>query len=475
MYLIKDLNNDASAFFYRVTAILDRPYYWYQNKIIENFKIKESIDPYENKNLQKIYEAYQISITIIPSPVILIVLIFLNTLSTITRVLANDFLIADLATKILKINKKNPFTHIRGKRREKELPEDGKISIFNGNICAIDGGGSLIGGGVIDWNKKITWKEDDFTSKRTYKTKRKIFKKNLSKRISKIIPWKKTTKKNDSIKKASYKRRKKTQKNLHTTRLSKITNEILENKPDVICLQEVNSLDAAYFLYKKLKEKYAHFYINIGPQFSSQNSGLFVASKYETDNPNFQNFPKGKGFQQKIVNKGVFGFNLFNKNAESSFLRIFTTHLPPDNKVLRENSMEIIKNQMKKSIYPIMLTGDMNTQFFKSKTSEYFENFKKRENIQFYNCYNDSKIISTKSDSTCNTENQKNYWFGKNPTENPKETIIDYVFILQNIENTSVKKVKPLTSRIIELINFENPQYSLSDHNPIFANVKIPV
>ncbi len=77
-------------------------------------------------------------------------------------------------------------------------------------------------------------------------------------------------------------------------RLGALTALIRSTNADVVCLQEVHPDDAIQELYHALKDQYSYFYGAIGPRFLGFDlsalglpSGLFVASKYPVENPEF--------------------------------------------------------------------------------------------------------------------------------------------------------------------------------------------
>lgn len=63
----------------------------------------------------------------------------------------------------------------------------------------------------------------------------------------------------------------------------------LSTKADVLCLTEVFNEQMAYYLYEALQEQYAYFYIPIDSS-GSFSSGLFIASKYTLEDPQFTPF-----------------------------------------------------------------------------------------------------------------------------------------------------------------------------------------
>jgi endonuclease/exonuclease/phosphatase family metal-dependent hydrolase len=152
-------------------------------------------------------------------------------------------------------------------------------------------------------------------------------------------------------------------------RIDGIVKLIKEQKSDVVCLQEVHDIQACWRLYNALKDDYAHFYLNIGPNSKiGANSGLFVASKFKIEDPSFIAFDKktlpGNGF----VNKGFFNFTITSQGITLG--QIYTTHLhhsekdenpTKEEKECRKKQIEAIKQEMKKDgNKPKVLVGDLN-------------------------------------------------------------------------------------------------------------------
>lgn len=189
---------------------------------------------------------------------------------------------------------------------KKVLPENRSFTLLSWNVCCVPAGYSITDGGVIPWKERI-----------------------------------------DAIAK-----------------------KIIEKNSDVNCLYELFDLDAALYLKEKLKEAgYTHFYYNIGPQGIGVSSGMMVASKYETDSPEFDPFPKSTLVgRTQFCNKGVFSFDLMSNGR--SFARIFSTHLqhselpefPTSEEVqARASQMQIIVDKISRlRDRCLVLTGDLN-------------------------------------------------------------------------------------------------------------------
>lgn len=201
---------------------------------------------------------------------------------------------------------KEPFIYVKGDAGEKTLPSDGTFSLLSWNICCTAAGYAISDGGVFPW----------------------------------------------------------------TFRIDDICDKIAEKNADVNCLYETFDTHSAFYLCEKLKQKgYAHFYFNIGPKAVGVSSGIFVASKYAIDKPEFTPFPLDSLVgRTKHAAKGLFAFDLQSKG--NSFARIHATHLqhseesqfPTDEELdARRMQMEIIVKKIDRVRNKcIVLTGDLN-------------------------------------------------------------------------------------------------------------------
>lgn len=156
------------------------------------------------------------------------------------------------------------------------------------------------------------------------------------------------------------------------SRIDAIARAIIEKNADVICLYETFDYNSAITLTEKLKgQGYTHIYRNIGPRTLGVSSGIFVASKFETADPDFEAFPIDTLVgRTKNATKGVFSFSL--KSEGIPFAKIYTTHMQhseepafptPVEMKARADQMEIIKNKMLKEKQPgvcSIVTGDWN-------------------------------------------------------------------------------------------------------------------
>jgi exonuclease III len=205
----------------------------------------------------------------------------------------------------------------------KQLPVDGKFSLFSWNLCAIPAGYSIRDGGVIPWH----------------------------------------------------------------FRMQALVETIAKTDADVNCLYEVFDYHAAHLLEQRCREMgYAHIYWNIGPRAIGISSGIFVASKFVIQNPDFTPFCSSMLIgATKFAGKGVFSFDLVS--GESSFATIHATHLqhseiPEHPEEFEEESrarqMKVIWNKIKQEQgRAVIVTGDLNMTDDELAKASWRERFQK--------------------------------------------------------------------------------------------------
>lgn len=139
-----------------------------------------------------------------------------------------------------------------------------------------------------------------------------------------------------------------------THRIDAHVAEIKDQNADVVCLSELFDPSASFYLYEELKKLgYTDFYFNMGYKAIAPGSGLFVASKYAIQNPEFTAFPEAtlQG-RTKWACKGFFRFDIASQN--DVIARIYTTHLqhseepefPNRNPKITDITQEVIKKAL---------------------------------------------------------------------------------------------------------------------------------
>lgn len=200
--------------------------------------------------------------------------------------------------------KKHQFVYGEGDNSPKLLSDSRNISLFSANVCGIVAGFPISDGGVMP----IIFRQD-----------------RIIKKISKLAP-------------------------------------------DVICLSEVFDLQTARHFYSALKQKgYHSFYYHMGVKTVGLSSGLFIASRYEIQNPAFDEFTSSTG-RASYSGKGVFSGKLASGGVQ--FAEIYATHLNHSEQVERPEVEEIQARALQmdqikamadvSSNLPQIITGDLN-------------------------------------------------------------------------------------------------------------------
>lgn len=231
---------------------------------------------------------------------------------------------AGVAIRALVANmQKVPYIFTKGNAPTKTLPEDRTFTLLSWNICCVGGGYAITNGGVMPWSYRI----DD------------------------------------------------------------IANRIIEKDADVNCIYETFDVESAFVLCEKLQQKgYSHFYYNMGQGTFGITSGIFVASKYEIQNPEFTPYPlETLVGRTKNAAKGLFSFDLVS--SATSFAHVITTHLqhseqpgsPTEEEfAARRAQMEIVMqkvNQVRDKC--LVVTGDLNLDDVEYRSSSWHTRFVK--------------------------------------------------------------------------------------------------
>jgi endonuclease/exonuclease/phosphatase family metal-dependent hydrolase len=140
-------------------------------------------------------------------------------------------------------------------------------------------------------------------------------------------------------------------------RIGALADLIIKHDPPSFDLSEMHSPLAARSLYEKLKDKYAHFYLDIGPHKNRYfNSGLFVATKYAASQESFKSFEMG----QRQINKGAFSFEVEGR------CQIIATHLEPgrgEKKAgIRAQELKIVEGLIDRALPATLISGDFNIE-----------------------------------------------------------------------------------------------------------------
>ncbi len=255
-------------------------------------------------------------------------------------------------------------------------------------------------------------------------------------------------------------------------RVREIAQQIKDQNPDLVCLQEVSDLKDAFTLYQELQGEFADFYLNVGatPFILQNNSGLFVASKIAIKNPKFHSFSDING-AEGMVNKG---FLLFSTKIG----HFITTHLSPSHDDLKPKAAEIHRRSQEQARIllatekrsaedgkPAFVLGDFNINWNNSKNSEY-------QNSQFFqrlqDQYNQNRKEVSDREATAETEYLiRRNWHHENEAK-PDRLILDYFLsFVQPGRSVSI------TTRKIATFDVDNPQNTISDHAALITEIDL--
>ncbi|NGX45871.1 MAG: hypothetical protein K940chlam2_01051 [Chlamydiae bacterium] len=232
-------------------------------------------------------------------------------------------------------------------------------------------------------------------------------------------------------------------------RIDALAKKIFQSDPDVVCLEEMHSVEADFALMQKLEDRYTHFYFNIGHQVIYFDSGLFIASKRKIENPEFTPFSRVVDVHN-LANKGIFQF-------EVSGAHIFHTHLFPSSDTearpngqeiaIRGQELQIIVDkiqQLPDQTAPILVVGDFNIA-------------KEREEYPLQEAFTHFVDSAPKAKT----------WrhFGVKVEEPEEPEILDYSLLWKMSKTTS------FITKLFSTYNKERPDLSLSDHEGLISEV----
>lgn len=225
---------------------------------------------------------------------------------------------------------------------------------------------------------------------------------------------------------------------------------------DAICFQEM-SFDAAMRLYKQMKDQYAHFYLNIGPNPPKMENCLFLAT-----NEPIRSEPIYIPFEVSGMQKGIRRGAFF---IETPDYWICTTHLNPHNDAasqqVRREQLNVIVQQMKKFSKPSLLLGDLNVVRTDGKDDEY-----SRSGIpeNFIDPYITRYPTLTSESATC-TNCLTDAYSGRSPPRLNWE-INDYALLSRNNQDMD------LAVEVVPTFDLNDPEHSVSDHRGLLLTCK---
>lgn len=152
-------------------------------------------------------------------------------------------------------------------------------------------------------------------------------------------------------------------------RIFKIAEKILEEDPDVLCLNEVFDIRDALYLVNALQKRYAHFVIHCGTRTLGTTSGLFFATKFAVEDVSFTPFAKDALYGlAKYAEKGF--LSVKTKDSKGPIANFITTHLQHsdqaafpsyEEEMSRKKELECIMEHISPAEDAI-LAGDLNLE-----------------------------------------------------------------------------------------------------------------
>lgn len=254
-------------------------------------------------------------------------------------------------------------------------------------------------------------------------------------------------------------------------RIIPLTEKIRSTNADVVCLQEVFAEDASHALYEALKDDYAYFYGSIGPRplgFSperiGQSSGLFVASKYAIESPQFTQYTAAL----VPMNFGFFDFIV--KDGSRSLAHVYTTHMQA---LHAEGASQVRGQQIQQFIdrmtadaaaspqLPHFMCGDLNIAWGSGEPGEALIR------AHFHDAYNHNRTDLEPSQTTW-TEYFTKHFFDSHaiPIAVVDESgILDYALLLKSPAGHETH------TTLIRTSERDAPDEVISDHHGLLTSI----
>lgn len=293
-------------------------------------------------------------------------------------------------------------------------------------------------------------------------------------------------------------------------RCKRILYEILQYKPDIICLQEIDNIHFKSFYFPNLSSmKYdgiflnknninngndTHISLTDGIAIFWNTNKLFKSN--DSDNNNQNKFECILGDKSECCQVAL-GVRLYLKDDKNVMFDVWNTHLKAgrsnESEDKRVKQCQILKEFMKKYSYkiPIILCGDLNLHFepllnekgivVKSTAYKYLTNNKDDDNkLIFKSLWNEIKDIKDRNKISCyagwKTRDVKacfdyimiGKWVNNDDKKNDKEEDNDFFIVEQTLNGFEEKDIEKFECRL------PNQNYS-SDHFLIAAKVAIQI
>ncbi|MBF8262852.1 MAG: smcL [Parachlamydiales bacterium] len=246
-----------------------------------------------------------------------------------------------------------------------------------------------------------------------------------------------------------------------TVRVKEISELILKENPDIVCLQETYDIESSYSIVKNLSDSYATFYMHIGTPtlVVAMPSGLFVASKMPISNPEFTSFERIPHCES-MVKKGIFSFS-------TSQLDWMATHFSPspddthpsqESIEARRDEQSLVLERAKSQERPLFLVGDLNIVW---GAEEYYSSPLFQKAADSYN--QGREEVSGKDSTWEGTLLTAKNWL--HIAKEPNKMILDYAL--------SLGKEVDFTTKKVDTFNLEKPEEAITDHAALLTTISI--
>lgn len=246
-------------------------------------------------------------------------------------------------------------------------------------------------------------------------------------------------------------------------RLDAIIKEIENADADVVCLQEVFDSALGDCLYERLKDRYAHFYTDIGT-WAICPSGYMFISKI----PGKMSFTSFKSFSGdgKFQNKGFTSYEIHDSITNNIALIIASVHLQHDDGIIeeceiaREEQILQVNSYFKATLNKFsdlccVFMGDLNIE----KGSKEYENSTLRG-------FTDPREYSgsLENDYTCSNRAVKQVY---DPQAEYSKEMLDYI-VYKGAIPSHISVNKQSFDQTLQ-----DPTKIASDHIPLVATIKL--
>lgn len=247
-----------------------------------------------------------------------------------------------------------------------------------------------------------------------------------------------------------------------SSRLDRIVNEILEEDPDVLVLQEIYDTSLIESLVDRLEDRYAHFYTHLGCNTWGNESGMMMITKCPVHKFNHIDFNK----TDQKVKRGFESIEINSKDA-APFIRIIGTQLSPgrDAVDLRNAQINQILDRLAREspALPTLFVGSLNIDRDNMDEGKYLSNY-------LYHSYLD--------DEPTHSDELVNQWA---PIYDGQEESSDFISFFKRHPDQEFRTF-PVVEKGVRLIDSHlvrgfdenyNTKTALSDHHAVVTEVSV--